>query len=98
MERHEVLGPALTVRCVPANRPMWKLTTTEEIVAAHGIWFKEMGNINFRDRIQEGHVVVTNTGGARARSASGGRKTAWARWRRARSASSPTATAAIPPK
>ena len=58
-------GPALTVRCVPANRPMWKLSTTEEIVAAHGIWFKEIGNINFRDRIRPGHVIVTNTGGAR---------------------------------
>jgi 4-hydroxy-4-methyl-2-oxoglutarate aldolase len=58
-------GVALTVRCVPANRPMWKLNTTEEVVAAHGIWFKEMGNIGFADRVQPGNVVVTDTGGAR---------------------------------
>ncbi len=36
-------GPALTIRCVPSNRPMWKLDTTEDIVNAHGIWFKEVG-------------------------------------------------------
>src|SRR5262245_37067428 len=35
-------GVALTIRCVPANRPMWKLTTTEEIVGAHGLWFAEV--------------------------------------------------------
>lgn len=58
-------GAALTVRCVPANRPMWKLNTTEEIVGAHGAWFKEMGNVRFNHLIQPGHVVVTNTGGAR---------------------------------
>ncbi len=58
-------GPALTIRCVPANRPMWKLDTTEDIVEAHGIWFKEMGNIGIRDLIQPGHVVVTDTGGTR---------------------------------
>ena len=38
-------GVAFTLRCVPANRPMWKLETTEDIVRAHGIWFKEVGNI-----------------------------------------------------
>ncbi|GAB4459425.1 MAG: hypothetical protein OHK0029_22010 [Armatimonadaceae bacterium] len=58
-------GHALTVRCVPANRPMWKLQTTEEIVAAHGIWFKEVGNVRFNDLIEPGHVVVTDTGGGR---------------------------------
>jgi regulator of RNase E activity RraA len=58
-------GPALTVRCVPANRPMWKLTTTEEIVAAHGLWFKEMGNIRFNDLVRPGSVVVTDAGSAR---------------------------------
>jgi 4-hydroxy-4-methyl-2-oxoglutarate aldolase len=58
-------GPALTVRCVPANRPMWKLETTEEIVGAHGIWFREMGHVRFNDLIQPGHVIVTDTGGAR---------------------------------
>lgn len=58
-------GPALTIRCVPANRPMWKLSTTEEIVAAHGLWFKEVGHIGVGDLIQPGHVIVTDTGGAR---------------------------------
>jgi regulator of RNase E activity RraA len=56
-------GVAFTVRCVPAIRPMWKLDTTEEIVNAHGIWFKEMGNIGYRDQIREGHVIITATGG-----------------------------------
>ena len=58
-------GVALTVRCVPANRPMWKLDTTEDIVNAHGIWFKEVGNIGYRDKIKPGHVIVTDTGGSR---------------------------------
>ena len=57
-------GVALTIRCVPANRPMWRLNSTEEIVSAHGIWFKEVGNIGIRDIIQPGHVIVTDTGGA----------------------------------
>jgi 4-hydroxy-4-methyl-2-oxoglutarate aldolase len=58
-------GPALTVRCVPANRPMWKLSTTEEIVNAHGIWFREAGHVRYDDQIRPGHVIVTDTGGAR---------------------------------
>ncbi|MCY3023532.1 MAG: RraA family protein [Planctomycetota bacterium] len=58
-------GVALTVRCVPAQRPMWKLTTTPEIVDAHGIWFREVGNKGTGGLIQPGHVIVTNTGGAR---------------------------------
>lgn len=58
-------GVALTIRCVPANRPMWRLETTEEIVNAHGIWFKEVGNIRINDLIQPGHVIVTDTGDAR---------------------------------
>jgi len=57
-------GVAFTIRCVPANRPMWKLRTTEDIVSAHGIWFKEMGTIEYQDQIQRGHIIVTNTGGA----------------------------------
>jgi regulator of RNase E activity RraA len=60
----EFWGPALTMRCVPANRPMWKLDTTEEIVDAHGIWFKEVGSIGPGDTIRPGHVIVTDTGGA----------------------------------
>jgi regulator of RNase E activity RraA len=58
-------GVALTIRCVPANRPMWKLNTTEEIVDAHGFWFKEVGHIGTRGLIRPGHVIVTDTGGAR---------------------------------
>src|SRR6266542_3514083 len=58
-------GPALTVRCVPANRPMWKLSTTQEIVDAHGIWFREVGSVRYDDQIRPGHVIVTDTGGAR---------------------------------
>ncbi len=57
-------GPALTVRCVPANRHMWPLQTTEEIQNAHGIWFKEMGNVRWQPMIQPGHVVVMDTGGS----------------------------------
>ena len=58
-------GVAFTVRCVPANRPMWKLKTTDEIVGAHGIWFKEVGHIGYGDQIKEGHAIVTDTGGSR---------------------------------
>jgi regulator of RNase E activity RraA len=58
-------GVALTIRCVPANRPMWRLGTTEEIVGAHGIWFKQVGHIGWGDLVQPGHVLVTDTGGAR---------------------------------
>jgi 4-hydroxy-4-methyl-2-oxoglutarate aldolase len=57
-------GVAFTIRCVPANRPMWKLNTTEEIVNAHGIWFKEVGNLNYAGQLKAGHVVVTDTGGS----------------------------------
>lgn len=57
-------GVAFTIRCVPANRPMWRLNTTEEIVRAHGIWFREVGHIRFEEKIQPGHVIVTDTGGA----------------------------------
>lgn len=58
-------GSALTIRCVPANRPMRRLITTEEIVRAHDIWFSEVGNIDISDIIRPGHVVVTDTGGSR---------------------------------
>jgi regulator of RNase E activity RraA len=57
-------GVALTMRCVPANRPMWKLNTTEEIVGAHGIWFREVGHVGTQGLIRPGHVIVTDTGGA----------------------------------
>lgn len=57
-------GVALTIRCVPANRPMWKLGSTEDIVNAHTLWFKEVGYVGIWDRIRPGHVIVTDTGGA----------------------------------
>ena len=57
-------GVAFTVRCVPANRPMWKLESTEDIVNAHGIWFNEVPHPSYGDQIREGHVIVTDTGGA----------------------------------
>jgi regulator of RNase E activity RraA len=56
-------GVAFTLRCVPSNRPMWKLDTTEDIVNAHGLWFNEVGRLSYRDQIQPGHVIVTDTGG-----------------------------------
>ncbi len=56
-------GAALTMRCVPANRPMWKLSSTAEIVDAHSIWFKEMPSPGLDGLIRPGHVVVTDTGG-----------------------------------
>jgi 4-hydroxy-4-methyl-2-oxoglutarate aldolase len=58
-------GEAFTLRCVPANRPMWKLSTTEEIVDAHGVWFREVGNVSYNDQVRPGQVLVTDTGGAR---------------------------------
>jgi len=57
-------GVAFTVRCVPANRPMWKLNTAEEVVDAHGIWFKEMGNIDYADKLKPGNVIVVDSGGS----------------------------------
>ena len=58
-------GVAFTIRCVPANRPMWKLNSPEDVVASHAIWFKEMGNPSWDGLIKPGHVVVTDTGSAR---------------------------------
>jgi 4-hydroxy-4-methyl-2-oxoglutarate aldolase len=59
-------GVAFTARCVPANRPMWKLATTQEIVDSHDIWFKEIGIgvWRFYNQLEPGHVVCTDTGGA----------------------------------
>lgn len=57
-------GSALTLRCVPSNRPMWKLDSTEDIVRAHGIWFDEVGKVDVRQLVRPGHVVVTDAGGA----------------------------------
>ena len=57
-------GVAVTLRCVPSNRPMWPLATTEEIVGAHGIWFKEVGHPNIGEHVKAGSVIVTDTGGS----------------------------------
>jgi regulator of RNase E activity RraA len=55
-------GVAFTVRCVPANRPMWKLNTTDDVVDAHGVWFREMGNISYEDKLKPGNVIVVDSG------------------------------------
>jgi len=55
-------GVALTLRCVPANRPMWWLGSTQEIVNAHGIWFRQVGNITVEGLVRPGHVIVTDAG------------------------------------
>jgi 4-hydroxy-4-methyl-2-oxoglutarate aldolase len=55
-------GPALTIRCVPSNRPMWKLNTTQEMVDVHRIWFDEVGNVSITEFIKPGCVIVTGTG------------------------------------
>lgn len=57
-------GVAVTLRCVPANRPMWPLETTAEIVDAHRIWFDQVGRLGVADLVQEGSVIVTDTGSA----------------------------------
>ena len=44
---------------------MWKLDSTEDIVNAHGIWFKEMGHMNINERIRPGHVLVMDAGGGK---------------------------------
>jgi 4-hydroxy-4-methyl-2-oxoglutarate aldolase len=58
-------GHAATIRCVPANKPMWKLESTQDIVEAHRIWFERYGNISLPDDLTPGHVVVTESGGGR---------------------------------
>lgn len=59
-------GVAFTLRCVPANKPMWKLNSTKDIVNAHGVWFDKIGRgaLGFNDQLKPGHVVVTDVGGA----------------------------------
>lgn len=57
-------GVAFTMRCVPANKPMWKLNTTEEIVNAHGIWFRQYPVPSTHGMIKPGHVIVMDAGDA----------------------------------
>jgi regulator of RNase E activity RraA len=56
-------GEAATIRCVPSNKPMWKLDTTEDVVAAHGIWFKENPPARLPNDLKPGHVIVMDAGG-----------------------------------
>ncbi|TLM80982.1 RraA family protein [Pseudarthrobacter sp. NamE2] len=56
-------GEAATIRCVPSNKPMWKLETTEDIVAAHGRWFAETSHARLPQDLKPGHVVVMDAGG-----------------------------------
>jgi regulator of RNase E activity RraA len=59
-------GPALTVRCVPSNRPMWKLDTTEDIVRDHMHWYtKYPPKFRLNDFLTPGCVVVMDTGGSK---------------------------------
>jgi regulator of RNase E activity RraA len=57
-------GVAVTQRCVPANKPMWELKTTEDIVDAHGIWFEKYGHVGreLNQHVKPGSVVVTDVG------------------------------------
>lgn len=59
-------GPAVTQRCVPANKPMWKLDTTQDIVEAHRIWFEKHGHVGrgLAELVKPGSVVVTDVGSA----------------------------------
>ena len=59
-------GPALTFRCVPTNRPMWKLNSTEEIVRDHAAWYNKYPNpVKLRGLVTPGCVIVTDTGNAK---------------------------------
>lgn len=57
-------GAALTLRCVPANEPMWRLETTEDIVDAHGKWFEKFPAVVYWEEVKPGTVIVTDTGGS----------------------------------
>ena len=58
MAGNEILGDRL-------HSPLRTCQSPHVDIGAHGIWFKQVGNINYRDQIQQGHVIVTDTGGAR---------------------------------
>jgi 4-hydroxy-4-methyl-2-oxoglutarate aldolase len=57
-------GTAATIRCVPSNRPMWKLESTQDIVEAHRLWFEQTGHLSLPE-VAPGHVIVTESGGGR---------------------------------
>jgi len=56
-------GEAATIRAVPSNKPMWKLESTDDIVHAHGIWFKENPPARLPTDLKPGHVIVMDAGG-----------------------------------
>ncbi|GAB7191468.1 hypothetical protein NUM3379_21760 [Kineococcus sp. NUM-3379] len=58
-------GHAATIRCVPSNKPMWRLESTQDIVEAHRLWFERYPNTRLPDDLAPGHVVVTESGGGR---------------------------------
>lgn len=58
-------GHAATIRCVPSNKPMWKLDSTQDIVEAHRIWFEKMGHKKLPADLRPGHVIVMDSGGGR---------------------------------
>jgi 4-hydroxy-4-methyl-2-oxoglutarate aldolase len=56
-------GQAATIRCVPSNKPMWKLDSTQDIVEAHRIWFERYGHKKLPADLPPGHVIVMESGG-----------------------------------
>lgn len=59
-------GPAVTLRCVPSNRPMWRLETTEDIVHDHGHWYRKYPSpVRLGEHIAPGCVVVMDAGGSK---------------------------------
>ena len=59
----QFFGEAATIRCVPSNKPMWKLDTTEDIVAAHSRWFEKYPPARLPKNLKPGHVIVMDSGG-----------------------------------
>ena len=55
-------GPAVTVRALPANVRMPRLSV-EDAVRSHAIWFAEHGRMSVGEAVKPGCVVVTATGG-----------------------------------
>jgi regulator of RNase E activity RraA len=54
----------VTQRSVPSNKPMWQLNTTDDIVAAHRIWFEKYGHKgrDLDQHVKPGSVVLHDTG------------------------------------
>jgi len=59
-------GPALTLRAVPANRPM-HLITRDQALEQHSLWAKMIGGwkVNAERLITPGCVLVMSTGGTK---------------------------------